>query len=199
VRRLPFFLILTLAPALFATNNNTDKKNDWLVEKFDSGKVKSQTHYQGNDLLEAEAFFENGKSKLTTKKAGKAKKGYGPDDYTFKELDEDGHTIGEGTCSGPPLQPLDPYAISKKPKMHYGMVYCKEHTGIRRGYSDKKELITESSYKDGLKDGESTYWIDDTIQKITYQKSVKVKLVETDKKTGKVLKSEEYFSDGSKK
>ena len=175
------------------------KKSDEVIEKFESGKVRSKTKYQGNDLLEAEAFFENGKTKLTTKRAGKSPKGYGPDSYTFKETDEEGHVLGEGSCWGPPLEPLNPYEISNKPKMNYGSEYCKELTGIRRFYSDENELTSETNYINGKIEGEATNVTADKIKKTTYKDGKKIKLVETDKKTGKLLKSEEYNSDGSKK
>ncbi len=188
-------LLILSASVCFAAS----KKSDEVVEKFDSGKIRSKTKYLGNDLLEAEAFYENGKTKLTTKKAGKSAKGYGPDNYTFKEFDDDGHTIAEGSCWGPPLAPLDPYEISKKPKLHYGSENCNEITGTVRKYSDQNEMTSETKFKDGKRDGEATYTNEKTIQKITYKENVKVKFVETDKITKKILKSEEYYSDGSKK
>lgn len=192
----PLLFTLVLAPLVFGKGL---KKPDWVIEKFESGKTMSKTLYQDNDLLEAESFFENGKSKVTTKRAGKSKKGYGPNDYNFKEHDDDGRIVAEGSCWGPPLQPLDPYVISNKPKLHYGSQHCNEMTGTLRKYSDKKELTSEIQFKDGKMEGEATFANEKSIQKITYAGGKKIKLVETDKETKKVLRSEEYYSDGSKK
>jgi len=178
-----------------AKTENSEPKVDpykgWKTLEFKSGKLKAKYLLVAyNDIEEAELFYENGKAKANYKRKAKGKIMETPDVYDYKSYEFTGELTAEGECLSSGSELID---------LEYG--YCYRLSGTRYSFDKGGNLLAKTKYKNGRFDGDSFYYDKDADQvtQITYKDNVKVKLVEKKISTQAILKSEEYYEDGSTK
>ncbi len=175
--------------ALASSEPKENPHKGWKTREFKSGKIKAKYLLVAyNDIDEASLFFENEKTKATFKRTSKGELMKSSDVYQYKQFDSKGVLQAEGDClvAGDDLIDLE-----------YG--YCIRLSGTRYDYDPKGNLLSKVSYKNGRYDGDSFYndKSSDIETRIIYKDDVKLKLIEKKISTNAILKTEEYFEDGS--
>lgn len=174
-----------------STEPKENPHKGWKTREFKSGKLKVKYLLVAyNDIEEAELYFENEKIKASFKRKSKGELMKSSDVYGYKQFDSKGNLLGEGDCLIAGDDNID---------LEYG--YCSRLSGTRYDFDQKGGLLSKKSYKNGSYDGVSYYYdkTADIETQITYKDDVKTKLVDKKMSTQAVLKTEEYYEDGSTK
>ncbi|NOT79667.1 MAG: hypothetical protein HOP07_11805 [Bacteriovoracaceae bacterium] len=179
------------APIAKVESVKTDPYKGWKTNTFKSGKIKNKYLLVGfNNVEEAELFYENEKLKAQFKRVSLGSNLQTPDIYLYKEFNSRGKITAEGKCNIPGDRELD---------LEYGL--CDYLTGVRYdyGYDDVNFLESKKNFINGRLEGVSYFYdkVDKVETQITYVKDVKVKLVERKMSDQSIIKSEEYYEDGS--
>lgn len=152
---------------------------------FDSGKVKEKTLWLGlNNIDSREAFYENGKLKLKYKKLKASTQPYEHEVYAFERYFDNGQLEMKGKC-----------LVSQ---MSFGSS-CDGLEGTWVYFNEDGTPKAEENYKNNQLNGLAKTFEKNQIIATTYDNGKKTKMVITEKGSSKIVKSEEYNSDGSRR
>ena len=164
------------------------KYPDVQTKKFKSGKLQQKTIYSAFKSVESsEVFFENGKLNLSYHRKEISKDPYKPDTYDYKQQDDSGNVLFDGLCYILPTQDF------------YGDSLCSSLSGTQRRFTEDGGLISETQLTQGKPDGLMTEYAADKIIQTHFKNGIRTKRLVMDRSTKTVLKTDEYYEDGSKK
>lgn len=164
------------------------KYPDVQTKKFKSGKLQQKTTYSAyNSVESSEVYFENGKLNLKYDRKELSKDPFKPDVYNYKEQDDSGNVLLEGLCYVSPTENF------------FGNSRCYTFSGTQKNFNEDGELFSEAQLTKSQLDGLMTEHAEGKIIQTHYKKGIKTKRQVIDRTTKAVLKTDEYYEDGSKK
>lgn len=163
-----------------------DKRYGLKKTHFPDGKIKKEITWLDDVYFSNyKSFYQNGKIKAQSALIKKSESMSEPDIYSFETFNDKEKPLYKGQCS-----------IGLE---EFGGEYCRLFSGQQYSYNDKDELVEETQWVLGKLEGSSKLITDSEVIISTYQKNKIVKKVISDRKTNKVIKTEEYNADGSRK
>ncbi len=164
------------------------KYPDVQIRKFKSGKLQQKTTFSAfNSVESSEVYFENGKLSLKYDRKELSKDPFKPDIYNYKEQDSSGNLLLDGQCF---ILPTENF---------FGNSRCYTFSGTQKVFNEDNDLISEAQLTKSELDGLKTEYVEGKIIQTHYKKGIKTKRQVLDKTTKAILKTDEFFEDGSKK
>ena len=168
------------------TTYKDDKKIGQEKIYFSDGKVqKVIDRIDEVYFSEYQSFFQNGNLKAKTKLIKKSASISEPDIYSFETFNDRSKLVYKGECA----VGLD----------NFDGENCYLFTGKFHGYNNEDVLIEESQWLLGKLEGISKQTTENEVIVLEYVKNRLTKKSTYDRKSNKLIKTEEYNSDGSRK
>jgi antitoxin component YwqK of YwqJK toxin-antitoxin module len=171
----------------FEVKSDSDTKNPKIKKTFfKDGSLKTQIQWiDDNYFSEYQSYYQNGRLKAKSIMLKKAPSMSDYDTYSLETYNDNEQPVYSGEC----FIGLEEFRGET----------CQIFSGKYRIYNLDGELEGEQTFSRGKLDGESKKISTETITVSKYEKDKIVKKTIFDKKTNKIIKTEEYFEDGSRK